>query len=172
MGDPFDVDEGQLGEARRALTSGPQQSFADWPPLDLPIGPPGVYAIWRDDALLYIGMSWRDSAVTKGASGVHGRLKSHASGRRSGDQFNIYICDRFVVPELTSDQLNQLSAGERLLDKLTRQFIAEHLGYQVWVAPSGPAARRVELALRKQGLPGHGVPQLNPGTRGSTPPRA
>ena len=29
------------------------------------------------------------------------RLGSHASGRRSGDQFNVYICDRFVVPALT-----------------------------------------------------------------------
>jgi hypothetical protein len=107
-------------------------------------------------------MSWRDAAVTERASGVFGRLRSHASGRRSGDQFNIYICDRFVVPDLTEEQLGRLRNGDRLLDRMTRAFISEHLSYRVWLAPDGATARTVELALRREGLPDWGLPELNP----------
>jgi hypothetical protein len=116
-----------------ALTSGQRRSFRDWPPDDLEIGPPGVYAIWKDTEFLYVGISYVDrrTSSNKQAKGVFGRLASHASGRRSGDQFNIYICDRFVVPELTSDDLEALSIGARILDGRTRAFIphtARHPG--------------------------------------------
>ena len=74
------------------------------------------------------------------AKGVFGRLASHASGRRSGDQFNIYICDRFVVPELSSDKMRALASGTPLLDKLTRNFIHEHLTYRVVVTGNGASA--------------------------------
>jgi hypothetical protein len=42
------------------------------------------------------------------AMGLWTRLNSHASGRRSGDQFNVYVCDRFVVPALTPGQQRQI----------------------------------------------------------------
>ena len=68
-------------------------------------GPSGVYTIWNGGVFLYVGMAWahRDDSNPK-AVGVFGRLSSHASGRRSGGQFCIYICDRFVVPELNADE--------------------------------------------------------------------
>jgi hypothetical protein len=45
------------------------------------------------------------------ARGLWTRLNAHASGRRSGDQFCVYICNRFVVPELTPSQQRELAAG-------------------------------------------------------------
>jgi len=47
------------------------------------------------------------------------RLNSHASGRRSGDQFCVYVCDRFVVPALSVAQQAQIAEGRLALDKLT-----------------------------------------------------
>jgi hypothetical protein len=89
------------------LASGPLFSFADWPNDLVPRRAAGVYTIWRADDFIYVGMSGRgaqreDFVAGPGqpaqAKGLWTRLNSHASGRRSGDQFNIYICDRFIIP--------------------------------------------------------------------------
>ena len=39
-----------------------------------------------------------------------GRLASHASGRRSGDQFLIYVCDRLVLPRL-GNRIGEIAGG-------------------------------------------------------------
>jgi hypothetical protein len=150
-----------LDEVTIALSAGPIRRFIDWPPSDLVIGKPGVYSIWNGDELVYIGMAWRDISLNQKALGLFGRLRSHASGRRSGDQFNIYVCDRYVVPSLGPEEMRRLSEGERFLDGLTRDFIADHLAYRIWIAPDGATARSVELMLRAQGLEGK-LPTLNP----------
>ena len=151
-----------LGAAARA-ESGAAHAFRDWPATHFEIGPSGVYTIWNDTTFLYVGMAWahRDDTNPK-ASGVFGRLKSHASGRRSGDQFAIYICDRFVVPHLSSTDLDALARGERLLDALTRRFIHEHLTYRVVVTGNGATARDLEGFIRREGLPRSGRPNINP----------
>ena len=151
-----------LDLAAAALSNGPRHRFSDWPIAEVPFGPAGAYAIWADDLLLYIGMSWKDHREDPKAKGVHSRLDSHASGRRSGDQFNVYICDHYVVPELTAEQLQRLRNGERILDRLTRDYIRTHLEFTVWIAPGGQTARDVEHELRGTGLPGFGQPLLNP----------
>jgi hypothetical protein len=94
-------------------------------------------------------------------TGLYGRLSQHASGRRSGDQFAVYVCDRFVVPRLSRDEMDALARGERLLDTLTRKFIHEHLTYRVAVTADGPAARALELTIRRDGLPRSGRPLIN-----------
>jgi hypothetical protein len=154
-------DAADVEGAAVALSTGPMRRFVDWPPSDLDIGRPGVYSIWNNDELVYIGMAWQDVNLNQKALGLFGRLRSHASGRRSGDQFNIYICDRYVVPSLGPAEMRQLREGERLLDRLTRDFIAEHLAYRIWLAPDGATARSVELMLRAEGLGGK-QPTLNP----------
>jgi hypothetical protein len=89
----------------------------------------GVYTVWRGAELIYAGMSGRgaqsedfvaDPDRPGRALGLWTRLNSHASGRRSGDQFNIYICDRFVVPVLTPGQLRDIACGRLLLDQLIK----------------------------------------------------
>ena len=89
------------------------------------------------------------------------RLGSHASGRRSGDQFNVYICDRFVVPALTPDQLRGIGQGELLLDQMTKDFIRRHLSYRFVVYPSGAEALAAERDVRA-GQSSAGRPYMNP----------
>ena len=89
------------------LEAGPLYRFQDWPNDQVPKRAAGVYTVWDGDRLLYVGMSGRamtaeDLEVSPNgrvvAKGLWTRLNAHASGRRSGDQFCVYVCDRFVVP--------------------------------------------------------------------------
>ena len=73
-----------------------------------------------------------------------GRLKSHASGRRSGDQFCIYICDRFVVPTLTGEELAALAAG----DRSPESAYTGHHSHEPYV-PSCAYGRRFSLEARE-----------------------
>jgi hypothetical protein len=95
------------------LEAGPLHRFQDWPNDQVPKRAAGVYTVWDGDRLLYVGMSGRaltaaDLEVSAGgrvvAKGLWTRLNAHASGRRSGDQFCVYVCDRFVVPALIPSQ--------------------------------------------------------------------
>jgi hypothetical protein len=95
------------------------------------------------------------------AQGLWTRLNSHASGRRSGDQFNIDICDRFIVPALTPDQQHDIGCGLLVLDQLIRAYIHQHLSYRFQVCPDGMAALAAERAIRAGSLPA-GRPYLNP----------
>jgi hypothetical protein len=114
--------------------------FQDWPNEQVPKRAAGVYTVWEGDRLLYVGMSGRamtaeDLEVSEGgrvvAKGLWTRLNSHASGRRSGDQFCVYVGDRFVVPDLTPSQQHQLAAGTLSLDSLIRAFVRERLAYRL-----------------------------------------
>ena len=152
------------------LAAGPLFRFADWPNDQVPLRAAGVYTIWRDDEFIYAGMSGRgaqreDFVANSGgpsqAKGLWTRLNSHASGRRSGDQFNVYVCDRFIVPGLTPAQQHQIGQGQLLLDELTRTFIREHLGYRFAVYADGAEALAVERSIRGGALSA-ARPFLNP----------
>ena len=56
-----------------------------------------------------------------------GQLKAHASGRRSGDQFCVYVGDRLVLPTLTSNDIAEIVSGKLSFDKLIRDYIQENL---------------------------------------------
>src|SRR5689334_19761002 len=88
----------------RELEDGTLHHFAEWDTRSIASGQPGVYTIWHDVQFIYVGISYRAATETSNpqAKGLFGRLRTHASGRRSGDQFNIYICDRFVIPSLSA----------------------------------------------------------------------
>jgi hypothetical protein len=126
-------------DARRAATvgavnelqAGPAFRFADWPSDQVPRRAAGVYTVWRAAELIYAGMSGRGAQAEdfvdrpdrpEAAMGLWTRLNSHASGRRSGDQFNIYVCDRFIIPALTPAQQRDiggsLPAGRPYLNPL------------------------------------------------------
>ena len=109
------------------------------------------------------GAQAEDFTVSSGgkASGLWTRLNSHASGRRSGDQFNIYICDRFILPILNRDQQQALASGELLLDRITRDFIRQNLTYRYLVCRDGTEALEIERSVRTGRLAA-GRPYLNP----------
>ena len=154
------------------LQDGPKFRFADWPNHQVPRRAAGVYTIWREDELLYVGMSGQGAQAedlvavpgpddTTKAKWLWTRLDSHASGRRSGDQFNVYVCDRFIVPTLTPGQQRDIANGKLLLDQLTKTYIRQHLSYQYAVYPSGLLALTAEQQARAGALP-IGQPYLNP----------
>ena len=148
------------------LSGGRLFAFADWPVPDVPNGA-GVYTIWRSADFLYVGMAGRgdtqDSTVAV-ATGLRRRLNSHASGRRSGDQFCVDICDRFVLPRLASVQIQAIGEGTILLDELTRELVRTELGFRFVIMADAYGARDLEKQIRVSGLPGVGQPFLNPGS--------
>ena len=87
------------GDLAAALTRGPTYRFADWPISDVP-ATSGIYTIWHGRAFIYVGVAGRQlatSARLNSFAGLRSRLNSHASGRGSGDQFCVYVCDRLVL---------------------------------------------------------------------------
>ncbi len=133
------------------LQDGPEFKFADWARRHVPSKTVGVYTIWRSADFVYVGMS----------TDLPTRLNAHASGRRSGDQFNVYVCDRLVVPTLTPDQLRDIGRGELLLDRMTRDYVREQLTYRYVVCRDKAEADALERAVREGKLPA-GRPFLNP----------
>src|SRR5436853_4475000 len=121
-----------MHEALAELRCGPVHAFAEWPNPAVPNGKVGVYTVWSDDQLVYVGMAGRAiSPRVEGAelqepaklTGLRSRLNSHASGRRSGDQFCVYVFDRLVLPTLRPEQIQAGAQGRLSLDSLIRQFI-------------------------------------------------
>ena len=84
----------------------------------------------RFSQLLYVGMSYRKPSETKNknARGVFGRLRTYYDGRRTSD-FMRDLCDRFVTPYLTADELALLARGELDpdLSERNRRFARERL---------------------------------------------
>lgn len=140
-------------------------AFSAWPNLEVPTVAAGVYAIWRQDQLIYCGMSGRgiDAKWDLGPKkyGLITRLASHASGRLSGDQFCVYVANRFVIPELSQDELPLFAAGSLTLDSRTRAFIRQHLDYAYTVVPTSAQAFELERAARSGEVFGQ-KPYLNP----------
>lgn len=152
-----------------SLESGPTYRFADWPNESVPKVSAGVYTIWDAGQLVYVGMAGRsmraedidspDEPVK--AKGLWTRLNSHASGRRSGDQFCVYVCDRFVVPALSVDQQAQIAEGRLALDKLTRELIRDRYAYRFAPTSDGVTAFALEREIQRGAL-NAGKPFLNP----------
>ena len=114
---------------------------------------PGVYSVWLGTHLIYVGIAVKS---------LRSRLVSHASGRRGGDQFNIYVSDRFVLPTLGSIEIREVSEGALSLDALTREFIRHELAFRFVVTATGGEARTAERIIRTRGLADSGPPLLNP----------
>lgn len=104
-----------------SLNNSSLKEFHYWPNSDVPRGKPGVYLIYKIHELIYVGMAKKN---------LYGRLHQHAGGRRSGDQFCVYVCDRLILPHLTNEEIQQVGKGELLLDKKVRAFVREQLSYK------------------------------------------
>ena len=91
---------------------------------------------------------------------LQSRLSQHASGRRSGDQFCVYVSDRLVMKNLTDEQIKGISQGTYSLDHQIRDFIRTELSYRYLLVEDDPTTR----VLEKHGLEiakGQGVLLLN-----------
>jgi hypothetical protein len=167
LGDVAATGRDQLAD----LSTGQLHHFSDWPNPRIPEGKVGVYTVWRAERLVYVGMAGR--ALTLGGSqstgvpksGLRGRLASHASGRRSGDQFCIYVFDRLVLPNLDRSQIENAGAGRLSLDGLTREYIHTNLSYRIAFTSGAAQARQIEQHIQQAGLMGQ-LPLLNPAASG------
>jgi hypothetical protein len=155
-----------------ALQRGPLHSFADWPDPDMPRAAAGVYSIWnKQKEFVYVGMAGRLKTVEQlrlageqgRITGLMQRLKSHASGARSGDQFCIYAQDHLVLPELTLEHIDQIVTRQLVLDRLVRDYVRENLSYRYVVTKDGPAASALERVIINGAFGNH--PLLNPPSR-------
>ncbi|MGG5808516.1 hypothetical protein [Falsiroseomonas sp. CW058] len=113
---------------------------------------------------LYAGIA----GAGEGAAGLRSRLGSHAGGRRSGDQFCIYVADRLVMPNLSAEALQAIGRGALSFDALLRDAIRGGMLYAALPCASGEAARRIEAALKAGDWP-HGPPLLNPASPAAPP---
>lgn len=153
---------------RDDLWSGPSYKFCDWPNRDVPKVAAGVYTIWHGSRLIYVGMSGRGMTADdldapdepKKAKGLYTRLDSHSKGRRSGDQFCVYVCDYLVVPQLTADQQHQIGMFELSLDEMTKQHIHDNFHYRYVITKDGAEAFAIEMDIRRRGY--NKLPYLNP----------
>jgi hypothetical protein len=148
------------------LVGGPLVPFEKWATAQIPQVAAGVYTIWDSATFIYVGMAGRGLSsealrLRAKSTGLSTRLASHASGRRSGDQFCVYVCDRLVLPELTREQVLEVAAGRLSLDGLTRDYIRGRLGFRWTVTEDGPAAHALERSFRR-GETTAGLPMLNP----------
>jgi hypothetical protein len=157
--------------ALQVLTSGPVYRFADWPNPEVPNWRAGVYTVWDGPTFLYVGMAGRGLApeahlISEATSsiknrGLRDRLRSHASGRRSGDQFCVYVCDRLVLPTMSQDDIDRVAVGLLRLDERTRSYIRDRLTYRFVVTGTSKEAHELEGMIRTSGLSGL-MPVLNP----------
>ncbi len=148
------------------LAHGAAYSFSDWPNSSVPRFGAGVYTIWHNDGrLIYVGMSGRgitaDTVHRNTPQGIYTRLQSHASGRRSGDQFCVYVADRLVLPTLSDAEIAAIASGRHQMDAFVRSYIHENLKYRFVMLADGAAAYAVETAI-KRGDWEQGRPLLNP----------
>lgn len=146
------------------LWTGALHAFADWPCGDVPTQGSIVYTVWnRTGAFLYVGLSGRSAQMSARGKGPFGRLHSHAVGRRSGDQFLTYVCDRLVLPRL-GNRLSDVVSGAISLDRETNAYVRDELSFR-WTPVGSPAeAFALEAALKAGRLP-PGPPLLNPSSQ-------
>jgi hypothetical protein len=144
-----------------ALEHGELFWFGDWPVGAVPRSGAIVYTVWnRCGQFIYVGMAGRGETSAARGSGPFGRLNSHASGRRSGDQFCVYVCDRLVLPTLR-DRIEDVAAGKLSLDGATRQYVRAELGFRMVHVTDGREALQVERMVQRGALVA-GRPFLNP----------
>src|SRR4051794_26562800 len=142
------------------LEHGPLHRFAEYATLTgvIPGAGAGVYTIWDDEGgLVYAGIAGRNPA----GKGLASRLRSHANGRRSGDQFCVYVADHYVLPELSREQIEAIRDSRLSMDSLVREKIHAAFGFRFVVVHDYRTAIQVEN-LVKGGRLQAGPPRLNP----------
>jgi hypothetical protein len=154
----------------RQLVEGELFAFRDWPISAVPKVAAGVYTIWEAERLVYVGMSGQGGGASADALmaaehrgrpwGLATRLRSHASGRRSGDQFCIYVADFLVLPDLRSSDIEMIASRRARFDDMVKRYIWDRLSFRFVVTESGQRALELERLVKAGALDQR--PFLNP----------
>ena len=122
-----------------------------------------IYTVWdKSRKFIYVGIGGlgRSPDTPLHKRNPRSRIKHHQSGRRSGDQFCIYVHDYYIVPTLGM-KTYQFKKGD--LDKLTRDFIQRELFYRFkafQTEEGNKLVRKIENKIKK-GVFGFQPPLLN-----------
>ena len=127
---------------------------------DIPSWGSIIYTVFLDKTeYIYVGIGGLSGkSVTE--RNPRSRIMQHSQGRRSGDQFCIYIQDFYVIPELIG---SKYTPKKGYLDLLTKQFIQSRLTYRYLVVQtddSDQVVRKLEREMQRDQY-GYGVPLLN-----------
>jgi hypothetical protein len=139
-----------INDLLRTLVTAAKQPFSDWSSASVPSAV-GVYAIWDHERLLYVGRT----------GNLRDRLKSHAIGRRSGDQFCVYVFDRLVLPVLSAGEIREAAENLTSLDVKVRDYIRKHCSYSLVTTANKDDALSLEQRACR-GFLSIGKPLLNP----------
>ncbi len=119
-----------------------------------------IYTVFLDKTeYIYVGIGGL-SGSTVNDRNPRSRIIQHSQGRRSGDQFCIYIQDFYVIPQLVG---HDYTPKKGYLDQLTKEFIQSRLTYRYMVVQtedSHAVVRKLERELQND-VHGFGLPKLN-----------
>ena len=119
-----------------------------------------IYTVFLDRSeYIYVGIGGLSGKSVQDRN-PRSRIIQHAQGRRSGDQFCIYIQDFYVIPQLVGQQY---TPKKGFLDQLTKEFIQSRLTYRYLVVQtedSNAIVRKLERELQSN-VHGFGLPKLN-----------
>ncbi len=140
----------------------------------------GVYLVYRGEEFLYAGMAGKEEKTIQAArtkiekykkdnpgkavpvdyrKGLYDRLNQHSLGGLSGDKMNVYIAERFIAPNLTKCQKEQLASGCLSLDQPTYDFVSNELSYKFCLTKSNEAKKLEKMII--SGITRLGKPLLN-----------
>jgi hypothetical protein len=145
-----------LPEPVQELAGGGAHLFSQWPNPEVPIlgrafTQSGTGTAGSSTSACPGGRYSRGTIPRNTPHGIYTRLQSHASGRRSGDQFCVYVPDRFVLPILTRDDIAGIVSGRHQMDAHVRRYIHEQLLYRYTIVPNGRAALAIEGRIKSGG---------------------
>lgn len=107
-----------------------------------------LYAVFLDKTeFIYIGIGGLAGKNVRSRN-PRSRIRQHTQGRRSGDQFCIYIQDFYVIPDLI---LSDYTPRKGHLDELVRDFIQSRLSFRFVVFQtddSDQIVRRLEREIQ------------------------
>ena len=146
------------------LAQGPRTQLHDLATCDVP-RLPGIYALWHDAELLYVGIARVDPADTSNtqAAGVPGRLNTYRRCRITSD-FALGCALRYVIPFLSEEERQSLATGamtQRHLQPAVQKWVWANVTFSA-VIVDAQTAMRTETIARRSGLPGVGRPAFNP----------
>jgi hypothetical protein len=157
-----------MNELVEQLANSSLYYFRDWKDNNIPSVCAGVYAIYdRHGNFIYIGMAGADLSqeridfkiANNKKSGLRSRLASHSSGYRSGDQFNIYIGDIYVLNQLAQSDITAISKREMSFDFFIKNYIQKNLSYR-YLITKNTEARCLESYIQSFGIYGI-LPTIN-----------
>lgn len=119
-----------------------------------------IYTVFLDKSeFIYVGIGGLSGKTVRDRN-PRSRILQHTQGRRSGDQFCIYIQDFYVIPSLMGKPYQPVKG---YLDRQTKEFIQSRLTYRYAVIQTENTDKEVRSLEREiqSGKYGNPLPTLN-----------